>query len=589
MSRPGRAPLSVLFYLKSLLPAADWLRHYERRYLTADAIAGIVTAMLLVPQGVAFALLAGLPPQAGLYASIVGPLVYGLFGTSRTLSVGPVSVAAIMVASALSASGLSGDYGHNALVLAAECAAIFFVLAAFRLGWLVNLLSHPVLSGFTAGAAVLIIFSQIPQLAGYKGPKEIHGWHSYWEIIGGLSQMAPATSAIGLSSAIGLLLLGKPFARWLGKQHLPEVAATALAKSAPLLIVVAASLAVIALGLGETVSRVGAIPGGMPSLTTAFWSSPDWFRLFPSALAIALVGYVESMAIAKALASRRRERMNANQELLALGAANVAGALFGAMPVAGGFSRTMVNYAAGARTQLASMITACLVGLALLAFSSWFAAIPKTALAAIIIVAVAPLVNWREFLNVWQYDRSDGAVFLLTAVAVLLLGIEEGIVLGVALSMALFVWRAGHPHIAEVGRVPDTQHYRNLKRHIVETWPGLRIFRVDESLTFVNATKTRDHLVDAAINGPGVHHVVLLCTAVNHIDSSALEMLESVAKDLRDVGATFHLAEVKGPVMDHLRKAGLIEHLAPGKVFFRIDDAVAACASEGSSVVCCPP
>ena len=189
---------------------------------------------------------------------------------------------------------------------------------------------------------------------------------------------------------------------------------------------------------------------------------------------------------------------------------------------------------------------------------------------------VAPLVNWRKFLDVWRYDRGDGVVFLLTAVAVLLLGI----VIGVALSMALFVWRAGHPHIAEVGRVLDTQHYRNIKRHAVETWPGLRIFRVDESLTFVNATKIRDHLVDAVVHGDNVHHVILHCTAINYIDSSALEMLESVAKDLRDAGATFHLAEVKGPVMDSLREAGLIEHLAPGKVFFRIDDAVAEFSAE---------
>ena len=249
------------------------------------------------------------------------------------------------------------------------------------------------------------------------------------------------------------------------------------------------------------------------------------------------------------------------------------------MPVAGGFSRTMVNYAAGARTQLASMISACLVGLALILFAPWFAAIPKTALAAIIVVAVAPLVNWREFLTLWRYDRGDGAVFLLTAGAVLLMGIQEGIAAGVAFSMVLFVWRAGHPHIAEVGRVPGTQHYRNILRHSVETWPCMRIFRVDESLNFVNAAQVRELLLTAAHEREGVRHVILLCTAINHIDSSALEMLEALAKDLRDAGAAFHLAEVKGPVMDRLRAAGLEAHLAPGRIFFRIDDAVAEFAS----------
>ena len=289
-----------------MLPALGWLRRYDRRLLAADVIAGVVTAILLVPQGVAFALLAGLPPQAGLYASVVGPLVYGFFGTSRTLSVGPVSVAAVMIASALSMPGLTGDYVLNAMVLAAECAVVFFVLAALRLGWLVRLLSHPVLSGFTAGAAVLIIFSQIPQLAGYTGPRHIHGWHIYLEIIEGLPRTMPTTLATALCAVAGLLLLGKPYASWLARQPLPELARTALAKSAPLLIVVAASLGVMAAGLGNLVPLVGTIPGGLPMPVTAFFASPDWVRLFPSAVVIALVGYVESMAIAKALASRRR-------------------------------------------------------------------------------------------------------------------------------------------------------------------------------------------------------------------------------------------------------------------------------------------
>ncbi len=575
MNSRAQVSASTAAGLARLLPPMHWLGQYDRAHLPADIIAGVVTALLLVPQGVAFALLAGLPPQAGLYASIAGPLVYALFGTSRTLSVGPVSVAAIMVASALGAPGLAGDTLHNALMLSFECGIIFFILAALRLGWLTSLLSHPVLSGFTAGAAVLIMFSQLPQLAGYPGPQTIHGWRSYYEIISGLAQAAGATLALGAGAVLGLLLMGRPFVRWLSQRDLPQLATTLLAKSAPLVIIVLASLAVGLSGLGDRVALVGSFPGGLPLPAADFFASPDWLRLLPSALVISLVGYVESIAIAKALASRRRERIAPNQELLALGAANFGGAFFGAMPVAGGFSRTMVNYAAGARTQLASITSAVLVALALMLFSPWFAAIPKTALAALIIVAVAPLANGREFLSLWRYERGDSVVFLLTAAAVLALGIEEGILAGMALSMLLFVWRAGHPHIAEVGRVPGTQHYRNIQRHAVETWRGVRIIRVDESLTFVNAGMVRDHLVDAVVHGDNVRHIVLLCTAINHVDSSALEMLANLSRDLRDAGATFHLAEVKGPVMDRLRAAGLVGHIAPGHIFFRIDDAVA--------------
>jgi sulfate permease, SulP family len=578
---PAMARADAATWLVRLLPAYGWLRGYNRELLSADVIAGTVTALLLVPQGVAFALLAGLPPQAGLYASLTGPLLYALLGTSRTLSVGPVSVAAVMVASALGTPGLQGAAVDNALVLALECGLILFAMAALRLGWLTGLLSHPVLSGFTSGAALLIIFSQLPQLAGYPGPANIQGWRSYIDIAAGLPRAAPLTLALGAGAALGLVLLGRPFARWLSRRALSAPVVTVLTKSAPLLVIVAASLAVVFFGIGDRVARVGEVPGGLPLPGMAFLSSADWLRLLPSALAISLVGYVESIAIAKALASRRRETVLPNQELLALGAANLGGAFFGAMPVAGGFSRTMVNYAAGARTQLASLISAALVAAALVLASSWFALIPRAALAALIIVAVAPLLNWREFLSVWRYERGDGLAFLLTAAAVLVLGIEAGILTGMVLSLLLFVWRAAHPHIAEVGRVPGTEHYRNVQRHAVQTWPGLRIFRVDESLSFVNAGIIRDHLVASVVGAASVRHLVLLCTAINHIDSSALEMIENLAHDLRDAGATLHLAEIKGPVMDRLRAAGIEARLAPGKIFFRIDDAVAELGTRG--------
>lgn len=578
--RPASAA-SVRRWTRAQLPL--WLRGYRRGDLGGDVIAGTVTAILLVPQGVAFALLAGLPPQMGLYASVLGPLIYGLLGSSRTLSVGPVSVAAVMIASALATPGLAGTPVQSAGVLALECALILFALAVLRLGWLMTLLSHPVLSGFTAGAAVLIIFSQLPPLAGFRGPAAIDGWQSYRDILFGLGALTPATLAVGLGAVLALLALGRPLTRGLARTGWPAQVQTALSKSATLAVVLVSSVLVLLLGWGDRVEQVGPVASGLPSPDAGLLRSPDWLLLLPSALGISVVGYVESMAIAKALASRRRETVSANRELLALGAANLAGAAFGAMPVAGGLSRTLVNFSAGARTQLASVISALLVALALLLMAPWFAVIPKAALAAIIIVAVAPLIDGREFLKLWRYDRGDGLVFALTAGAVLVAGIGIGLVAGIGLSMALFIWRAAHPHIAEIGRVPGTQHYRNLRRHAVQTWPGLCILRVDESLSFVNALTLRDHLYAAVLEGDAVRHVVLVCSAINHVDSSALEMLHGSARDLRDLGVTLHLAEVKGPVMDRLRDAGALQALAPGKIFFHVDEAVQALTSDGSA------
>lgn len=532
----------------------------------------MITALLIIPQGVAFALLAGLPPQMGLYASVVGPLAYALFGTSRTLSVGPVSVAAIMVAAALANSQLTADVQQNAALLALECALIFALLAAFKSGWLVNMVSHPVLSGFTTGAAVLILFSQLPQLAGFTGPREIHGWQSYAEILSGFARLQPITLALGLAMIGALLLVAKVLANLLKKTSLTITWQNAIVKSAPLLLLLLSALAAQAFDPAQVIAKVGNLPASLPTISLAPFASRDWLTLLPAAFMIAVIAYVEGIAIAQSLASRARETINPNREFVALGVANAVAGLFGAMPVAGGLSRTMVNYSSGAKTQVASMVTAFVVAIALLLFAQWFAYIPKAALAAIIMVAVLPLINLRSWLEMLRVDKADALVFALTAMLVLILGIERGLIAGIAVSILLFLWRAAHPHMAELGRVKGTQHFRNVKRHEVETWAGLRIFRVDESLSFANAAIVREQLTRVA-HKP-TKHIVLLCTAINHIDSTALEMLESVAQDLQTAGVGFHLAEVKGPVMDKLKQADFPEHLLPGKIFFRIGEAI---------------
>ncbi|HEY8555448.1 MAG TPA: sulfate permease [Burkholderiales bacterium] len=563
------------------LPALAWLRRYRRSDLRADGVAGLITAVLLVPQAMALGMLAGLPPQVGLYASVAAPIAYALFGSSRTLSVGPVAVAAIMVAEALAAPEVraQGSALGNAVVLALECGAILLAMAALRLGMLVNFISHPVLAGFTIGAATLILLSQLPPLLGVAAPAALVAHEIVAALLRELHAINWATAALGAGSVLLLALAGGPLQRRLRAGAAGEWALLA-ARAAPLAVVVAAVLVVAAFDLDRTraVATVGPIPAGLSLPDAGILRPGPWITLLPSALLIALVSYVESVSIAKIIANRVRERIHPNRELAALGAANVAAALSGGMPVAGSFSRTTVNFAAGARTQMASVVAALAIGATLLLLAPWFARLPNAALAAVIVVAVAPLVDWRAIRTLWHYERSEAAVLLLTLAGVLLLGIEIGLVLGLVTSLVAYIWRSSAPHVAVVGRIPGTEHFRNVARHDVETWPTLALIRVDESLTFVNIGVIEDFIVAHLARHPEVEHVVLVASAINHIDSSALEGLERLIAGLREAGVTVHLAEVKGPVLDALERAGLPARMAPGRVFFRTSEAVEALA-----------
>ena len=568
--------------LSGLLPALAWLRRYERSDLRADGVAGLITAVLLVPQAMALGMLAGLPPQVGLYASVAAPVAYALFGSSRTLSVGPVAVAAIMVAQALASPEVraQGSALGNAVVLALECGVILLAMAALRLGMLVNFISHPVLTGFTIGAAILILLSQLPPLLGVAAPAALVAHEIVSALLRELHAVNWATAALGAGSVVLLAFAGGPLQRRL-RAGAGEWALLA-ARAAPLLVVVAGVLVVAAFDLDRTraVATVGPIPAGLAMPDPGFLRPGPWIALLPSALLIALVSYVESVSIAKIIANRARERIHPNRELAALGAANIAAALSGGMPVAGSFSRTMVNFAAGARTQMASVVAALVIGATLLLFAPWFARLPNAALAAVIVVAVAPLVDWRTIRMLWHYQRSEAAVLLLTLAGVLVLGIEIGLVLGLVTSLVAYIWRSSAPHVAVVGRIPGTEHFRNVARHHVETWPTLALIRVDESLTFANIGVIEDFIIAHLARHPEVEHLVLVASAINHIDSSALEGLERLIAGLREAGVTVHLAEVKGPVLDALERAGLPARMAPGRVFFRTSEAVEALARE---------
>ncbi len=555
-----------LALIERFFPCLRWVQRYTRDDLEGDLAAGIITAILLVPQGMAFAILAGLPAQIGLYASILPPIAYAVFGTSRTLAVGPVSVAAIMVAHALSDLPSSIDPLQAALTLALIAGAVLLLMGFAGMGLVANFLSHPVLSGFIHAAVILIVLNQLPNLTGINLPGE-------WTIAGitdsvmdSLAATRGITLLIGAVSIALLLLAGGAVVTLLIRLGVSQHRATVVSRTAPLLVVIMATAAVSLGGL-DFVATVGTIPQGLPMPTLALPQAQLAIELLPAAILIGLVGYVESVSIAITLANRRRQHIDANQELIGLGAANIAAGVAGGMPVAGGFSRTMVNFSAGARTQFAAIITAVLVAAVALFFTPLLENLPKAALAAIIIVAVSRLVDVRAIINIWRFDRVDGLVLLATALSVLAIGIEPGLAIGIALSLISFVVRAARPHVAVMGRIRGTEHFRNVRRHQVETWPQLLFLRVDENLTFANAAFL-ESLVSRKLAARGdIRHVILVLSSVNSIDSTALEVLERLAESSREAEVTLHLSDVKGPVMDRLERSKLLKAIEPGQVF----------------------
>jgi SulP family sulfate permease len=563
-------------WINKFFPISIWLKNYSKEDLNGDIFAGIITAILLVPQGIAYAMLAGLPAQVGLYASILPPAIYALLGTSRTLSVGPVSIAAIMVASTLSAPEVMtlGSPVENAIILAAEGGLILLLMAMLRMGGLVNFISHPVLTGFTSGAAILIIISQIPHLLGLTKNQcglELACYSDY------LQQYNSYTAGLAFFSITLLLAFSSPLATLLKQFNIKKNIIIGVGKTAPLLAVAVTTLLVQHFQLAEyqQISIVGEIHSGLPNISFAFIGNfAQWKALLPSASFIAIIAYIESVAIAKVTANLTNQKIEPNQELIALGAANLATAFSGGMSVAGGFSRTMVNFSAGARTQMAMLIAVLLLSVAVIFFTEQFTYIPKATLAAVIVIAILPLVKLTKIITTWQYDKGDGIAELITLLGVLVFGIEEGIALGVMITILSYLRRTSRPHIAVVGRIKDTEHFRNIKRHQVETWKNLLLIRIDENISFANVNYIIDFIEDEAISNAELKHVVLIFSSVSYIDSTAFEALENLINTLKNKNILMHLAEVKGPVNDKLRQTNFLEQLSPGQVFFQTDEAV---------------
>ncbi|MBN9504755.1 MAG: sulfate permease [Altererythrobacter sp.] len=574
--------------LARYLPILDWGCAYNGSALTNDLVAAGIVTIMLIPQSLAYAMLAGLPPEVGLYASILPIIAYALFGTSRTLAVGPVAVISLMTLTAASSVAPPGsaEFIAAALVLALLSGLILLLMGVLKLGFLANLLSHPVVSGFITASGIIIATSQLKAIFGISASGE-----AMPELVGTLLANLPDTNlptlVIGVLSTAFLFWVRKGLKPLLTKAGLQPRPADLVAKAGPIAAVAAATLAVVVFDLErQGVRVVGSIPQSLPPLTVPLFDPGLWQQLAIPALLLSIIGFVESVSVAQTLAAKKRQRIDPDQELIGLGAANVAASFSGGYPVTGGFARSVVNFDAGAETPAAGVFTAVGIAIAALFLTPLLYALPLATLAATIIVAVLSLVDLKTPRTIWRYSRADFAAMAATIAVTLLLGVEPGVIAGVGLSLALHLWRSSRPHAAIVGRVPETGHFRNVKRHKVLTDPRVLTIRIDESLTYLNARWLEEFVLETVADHPEAKHLVLMASAVNSIDASALESLEAINHRLADAGVRLHLSEVKGPVMDRLQRSSFLEELS-GEVFLSQDEAFSSLIKRSENEV--PP
>ena len=548
--------------LLSKLPAYAWLKHYQTSTLQADLMAALIVTVMLIPQSLAYAMLAGLPPATGLYASIFPLLAYALFGSSRTLAVGPVAVISLLSANAVGlahiASGL--DVLTLSMTLALMSGLLMLAMGVLKLGFIANLLGRPVITGFITAAGILIAFGQLKHILGIP-----LGGHNLPELLSGLHEHGTNTHLltlmIGTTTVAFLWWARKPLTRLLSR-FMSKSTASSLSKMAPVIAVVLSIVLVSFYSLDQQgVHVVGDIPSGLPTLA---WPELSWLlvnTLAPSAIMISLIGYVESISVAQTLANKRRQQINPDHELLGLGAANVASAVSGGFAVTGGFSRSVVNYDAGAQTPMAGVFTAVGIALASLYLTPYLAMLPKAVLGATIFVAVLTLIEPHEIKFTWRYSKHDFAAMLITIVMVLGIGVEAGVMAGVAATISLMLWRTSRPHTAIVGPIAGSEHFRNIDRHDVEQCDKVIALRIDESLFFGNVRYLDNQLNELLHQNPCIEHLILMASGINHIDSSAVETLIEFNLRLKNKGIKMHLSEVKGPVLDRLERVNFSSRL----------------------------
>jgi len=570
------SPFSTDYTGLSVVKISNTLYPLPRQGLLPDFIAGLVVAVMLVPQAVAYAFLAGLPPEAGLFSSLLPLLAYALLGSSPTLAVGPVAIISLMTLSSLHGvvSPDASDYPAYATLLAGMTGTWLFIFFAIGLGSWTSFISHSVISGFTSAAAIVIILSQLKYFTGLDIPRGGPGWSpvafasQHWQDIA----LWPLVTAF--SGALLLVFWQKVTPALTARFALPGALKTLTNRAGPLVLVTTGTLLVLI--IEPPLATVGAVPSGFPSLSLPTITDLNWQALILPSAVLGLIIYLESLSISNTMARDQTNRIRPNQELLALGTANLTAAISHAMPVAGGFGRSMVMQSAGALSQWAAIFTFIFMTLVCLVAGSWFQHLPHAALGALIVVATWPLFRWRDGLNAWNFQRSDGIVWLTTFALVIITDAESGIIAGVIVSLVIYLRRTSQPHIAEIGRIPRTLQFRNVLRHAVETLPDVTLIRVDENLYFANSDYLIDYVLERVVRRPDIKHVVLVGTAINHIDYCGLEALELLNNRLKERSVLLHLAEFKGPVMDQLNKTHLAEKIAPGQVFFTINEAMVA-------------
>ncbi len=550
------------------LPILEWGRHYNRETLTNDLVAALIVTIMLIPQSLAYALLAGLPAEVGLYASVAPLFLYAVLGSSRVLAVGPVAVVSLMTAATVAEHAAAGThaYWQVAITLAFLSGGLLLLMGLLRLGFLANFLSHPVISGFISASGLLIALSQMKTIMGVKAEG-----HNFVELLNSLIHQASnvhlLTLLVGVVATVFLFWVRKGLQPLLVQAGLSLKLADMLARAGPAVAIVVTALLAWQLDWqGQGMKLVGTVPQGLPPITMPLWDVNLWQKLLVPALLISVIGFVESVSVGQTLAAKRRQRIEPDQELVALGGSNLSAAFTGGFPVTGGFARSVVNFEAGAVTPAAGIYTAVGITLASLFLTPALFYLPQATLAATIIVAVLSLVDFKILKSTWRFSKLDFIAVATTLVGTLFIGVETGLVMGVVTSLALFLFRASRPHIATVGLVPGTEYFRNVQRHDVLISPKLLCLRVDASMFFANARGIEDRINAEVATRPDLEHVLLQCSAVNDIDASALESLEIIAARLKDAGITLHFSEIKGPVMDKLKNSYLLAHLH-GRVF----------------------
>ncbi|AWY01624.1 sodium-independent anion transporter [Marinomonas primoryensis] len=559
------------------LPALTWLKSYQGADLKSDTVASIVFTIMVIPQSLAYAMLAGLPAITGLYASILPSILYSLFGTSRSLAVGPVALTSVMTASAVLPFAVSGSeqYATVAILLAFMSGVFLLVLSLLRLGFLTNLLSHPVISGFISASALLIVIGQLKYLLGIQSEGDtllplVHSLYLH------LNNINFPTFILSLASIISLLLMRRYFSTLLKSLGCSAQAIQLFGKSGPVLVVVAATATVALLSLENMgVSIIGSVPIKPLGINMEGINWKIVEELLPSAFLISIVGFIGSVSVAQSFAAKRRQDIDPNQELVGLGLANIGSAMCGAFPVTGGFSRTVLNADCGSKSPMTGIISALLILLTLLFLTPLFYYLPKAILASIISISMMQLVSVQDLRNLWRFSKKEASLLIITFSVVMIEGMEAGLIVGVILSILCFLWHTSHPHIAIVGRLPGTEHFRNVQRFTVETHPSILTVRIDENLFFANARVFEERLQSLVSQNTAVKHLILMCTAVNMIDASALQSLEKIVDRLADSDVKLHLSEVKGPVMDRLKDSKLLDNLT-GQVFLTQYQAIQA-------------